>query len=123
MMPLGMSRPGSSHSSAHVETASNPMYAKKMTAAPAPTPAKPFGAKGCQFSVRTKRVQARTKKARTTSLTPTITVLTRADSLTPQTRTIVTAATMPIARALKTMGTPRTCGALASRSGEADAVR
>ncbi len=26
------------------------MYAKKMTAAPAPTPAKPLGAKGCQFS-------------------------------------------------------------------------
>ena len=69
MMPMGMSRPGFLHSSAHVETASKPMYAKKMTAAPAPIPAKPLGAKGCQFSARTKRAQTRTKKARTTSFT------------------------------------------------------
>ena len=50
MMPIGMSRPGFLHSSAHVETASKPMYAKKMIAAPAPIPGKPFGANGCQFS-------------------------------------------------------------------------
>ena len=39
MIPMGMSRPGFLHSSAHVETASKPMYAKKMIAAPAPMPA------------------------------------------------------------------------------------
>ena len=50
--------------------------------------------------------QARTKKASTTSFTPTMTALKRADSFTPQTRTMVTTATMTIASALKTMGTP-----------------
>ena len=44
MIPKGMSRPGFLHSSAHVETASNPMYAKKMMAAPPAMPEKPLGA-------------------------------------------------------------------------------
>ena len=44
-----MSFCGLRHSSAAVETASKPMYAKKIRAAPVPIPAHPFGAKGCQF--------------------------------------------------------------------------
>ena len=50
IIPIGMSFWGFRHSSAAVETASNPMYAKKISAAPEPIPAHPFGANGCQFS-------------------------------------------------------------------------
>ena len=49
MMPIGRSRPGFLLSSAAVETASNPMKAKKMRLAPVYTPANPFGMKGDQF--------------------------------------------------------------------------
>ena len=44
MMPVGMSRWGFRASSAAVLTASNPMYEKKMIAAPTLMPAKPLGA-------------------------------------------------------------------------------
>ena len=50
MMPNGMSRCGSFVSSAAVETASNPMYAKKMIAAADEMPCQPLGANGVQFS-------------------------------------------------------------------------
>ena len=50
MMPMGMLRCGLRVSSAAVDTASNPMYAKKMLAAAFEIPAKPFGAKGVQFA-------------------------------------------------------------------------
>ena len=49
MIPMGMSRFGLRASSAVVETASKPMYAKKTIAAPVITPCTPFGANGCQF--------------------------------------------------------------------------
>ena len=68
MMPIGMSRFGFLHSSAHVETASKPMYAKKMIAAPVEMPAKPFGANGCQFAGLTNLKLTKTKNASTTSL-------------------------------------------------------
>ena len=45
MIPIGKSRCGFFASCAVVETASNPIYAKKMYAAPAPMPEKPLGAK------------------------------------------------------------------------------
>ncbi len=122
-MPIGMSRPGRSHSSAHVETASKPMYAKKMTAAPAPMPAPPFGAKGCQFSGRTRPAQTATKSSSTPIFTATMTAFRRADSRTPHTRTAVSTATMAAASALKTMGTPSTCGAPATTPGKARALR
>src|SRR6202047_1541490 len=44
MMPIGRSRCGFLASCAVVETASNPIYAKKIYAAPAPIPPKPIGA-------------------------------------------------------------------------------
>ena len=46
MIPIGKSREGLRVSSATVDTASNPMYAKKTMAAPDCTPAQPFGRKG-----------------------------------------------------------------------------
>ena len=45
-----MSRCGFLHSSAVVEIASKPMYAKKTSDAPVMMPVKPFGANGCQFA-------------------------------------------------------------------------
>ena len=50
MMPIGMSRCGFFVSSAAVETASKPMYAKKMIAAADEIPVQPFGANGVQFA-------------------------------------------------------------------------
>src|SRR5713101_7304992 len=44
MMPMGRSRCGFLASCAVVETASNPIYAKNMYAAPAPMPPNPIGA-------------------------------------------------------------------------------
>ncbi len=48
-MPIGKSRCGFFASSAVVDTASKPMYAKKTTAAAAITPEKPYGMNGDQF--------------------------------------------------------------------------
>src|ERR1700732_3369908 len=57
IIPIGRSRCGFLGCCAVGETASNPMYAKKMYAAPAPIPLKPYGAKLCQslpqFAVET----------------------------------------------------------------------
>src|SRR5271157_3641641 len=51
MMPKGKSRCGFLHSSAAVETESNPIYVKKTMAEPVSTPEKPLGRKGCQLAV------------------------------------------------------------------------
>ena len=50
--PIGNVFCGFIASSAAVETASNPIYAKKMRAAPLTVPNHPNGVKGCQFSGR-----------------------------------------------------------------------
>ena len=94
-MPIGMSRFGFFASSAVVDTASNPIYAKKTMEAPVRMPRKPFGANGCQCSGRTYLKLTKTKKPRTTSLMATIQKLKLADSRTPHTSTIVTSVTMP----------------------------
>src|SRR5215510_11335543 len=49
MIPIGRSRRGFLASSAVVDTASKPMYAKKATAAAAIMPDQPYGANGDQF--------------------------------------------------------------------------
>ena len=82
-MPSGKSRLGSTTSSAAVETASNPMYAKKITAAPFITPDHPIGANGLQFAGLTKNAPTTITAAITISLTPTMTELIRALSEMP----------------------------------------
>ena len=117
MMPIGMSRFGLRASSAVVETASKPMYAKKTIAAPAAIPWNPFGAKGCQFSGFVYLKQTSTKNPRTTSLMATMTKLKLADSRIPHTSTTVITATMTKAIRLSTIGIPKKCGAAATSSG------
>ena len=94
-----------------------------MTAAPAPIPAVPFGAKGCQFCGCTLVAHAATKKSSTPTLMTTIAPLKRADSRTPHTSRTVSAATTAAARPLKTTGTPRRCGAPSTMPPSRDAVR
>ena len=63
------------------------------------------------------------KKSSTRILMPTITALNSADSLMPQTSTIVISATIPNANKLKTIGMPKMCGALSISPGIFLAVR
>ena len=100
-MPIGMSRPGLRHSSAAVETASNPMKAKKIRLAPIQTPVNPFGMNGDQFEGFTYIAPTTMKKTRMRSFSTTITLLNRADSFTPMTSIHVTKATTPPASRLK----------------------
>ena len=115
MMPIGRSRPGRSVSSASVDTASKPMYAKKTIAAPENVPRQPLGWNGVQFFAivdgDTYHSPSATKKTRTATLTTTIALLNRADSSIPRTRTTVIAAVMSSASRLKTIGTPKRTGA------------
>ena len=84
MMPMGMSRAGFFVSSAAVATESTPRYAKKMTAAPAETPAKPNGMNGSQFVTSTDG-PARNRKIKIASnLTATSALLTVTLSWTPR---------------------------------------
>ena len=80
-------------------------------------PENPFGANGVQFTGLTKWKLTKTKNPSTTSLIATIQKLNDADSRIPQTSTTVIAATIANARMLRTIGTPKTCGAAATTSG------
>ena len=77
MMAIGRSRPGLFDSSEPVETASKPMYAKKITPAATVIPLTPWGAKGTKFPLLKAVKATMTKNARTISLMPTMTALTR----------------------------------------------
>ena len=125
MMPRGMSRCGFFASSAAVLTASNPMYEKKMIAAPTLMPFKPFGAKlGVVHSSGRMYLRPTNRNSpMMPTLIATMTVFTRADSLVPMTRSQVMSATMASAGRLKTMGMGPRCGAAASRPGSPRAVR
>src|ERR1051325_1553397 len=89
MMPRGMSVCGFFDSCAAVDTASNPMKAKKITPAPRSTPLHPNspnlpvfgGTKGCQLAVFTYFAPKPTNNNSTATLMTTITVLNPADSL------------------------------------------
>ena len=83
IIPIGMSRCGFFVSSAVVETASNPMKAKKTMAAPLMTPAKPLGIKGCQFVGCTMKAPNEMKKTTTATLMMTMMVFVRALSRMP----------------------------------------
>src|SRR5215470_16540890 len=91
--PIGRSRLGFFVSSVAVETQSNPMYEKKMMAAPAWTLAQPLGENGCQFSGLTYEMPTATKKARMSSLSNTMAALNQDDSLIPTTSTTVISVT------------------------------
>src|SRR2546430_219793 len=125
MMPRGTSRCGFFASSDAVLTASNPMYEKKMIAAPTLIPLRPFGAKlgvvhsaGLMYLSPTMR-----NSAMIPTLMATITVLTRADSLVPMTSSQVMIPTIASAGRVNTMGIGPTCGAAASSAGSPRAVR
>src|SRR2546425_10286300 len=112
MIPRGMSRCGSLASSAAVLTASNPMYEKKMIAAPTLMPLRPCGAKlgvvhssGRMYLRPTNR-----NSAMIPTLIATMTVFTRADSLVPMTSSQVMNATIASAGRLNTMGMGPRCG-------------
>src|SRR5947208_737537 len=99
-MPTGMSFCGLRASCAATDTASNPIYAKKITPAPRSTPLQPYspnepafgGINGCQFAELTYAAPPRMTMITTPTLTMTIAVLTLADSLMPITIRMVTAA-------------------------------
>src|SRR5215831_1226853 len=111
MMPIGRSRCGFFASCAAVDTASNPMYAKKTTPAPVVTPPQPNaprtpgvagGMKGCQFAGTTACAAAAMKRMTTATLISTMMSLTDADSLMPITSSVVTIATTMTAGRLNT---------------------
>src|SRR5215813_11808218 len=101
MMPNGMSFCGLRASSAAVETESNPMYVKKMMAPPDKMPAKPDGAKGCQFAGLTSTPPTTRKVTMAPILTTTMMLLASADSLIPQTNKTVSTKTTRKAGKLK----------------------
>src|SRR2546422_5298629 len=104
-MPTGMSFCGFFASWAATDTASNPMYAKKMTPAPRRMPLHPYspnlpafsGMNGCQLAGFTYAAPPTMTISTTASLTRTIAELTLADSLMPITMRIVTAMVMSTA--------------------------
>ena len=74
IMPMGKSRFGLFVSSAVVETASNPMKAKKTIAAPPITPPKPLGMNGCQLVGLTMKEPKEITKMTTATLMMTMVV-------------------------------------------------
>ena len=83
MMPIGRSRCGLRASSAAVETASKPIYAKKISDAPFITPLKPNGMKLSQFAGLTCPAATKMKRMTTVSLMSTAAVLTHLLAVTP----------------------------------------
>src|ERR1700678_1999219 len=122
-MPMGISRCGFFVSCAAVETASNPMYAKKITPAPRATPDHPYspkfpvlgGMNGCQFLeaisgwCRTKYPATPMKTRTMETFSITIALFRLADSLMPTTRTVVTKQIAMNATRLKA---PVACGSV-----------
>src|SRR6185437_6126359 len=110
MMPIGMSRCGFRASCAAVDTASNPMNAKKITPAPRSTPLHPKtpkwpslgGTNGCQFARLMYAAPNATNNSSTTTLMITITVLSPADSRMPMMRSTEIASTTSAASTLNT---------------------
>ena len=119
MIPIGRSRCGFFASCAVVETASNPMYAKKMYAAPAPMPDKPYGAKldqlMPQFPLLTYAKPRAITNSTTETLITTIVALKRALSLIPIAKMVVMTIAIMKAGTLMPISCPKRIGA-ASRS-------
>src|ERR1700733_7354046 len=124
-MPIGMSRWGSFASCAAVETASKPMQAKNTTEAPRTTPDQPKwpnspgldGMRGCQLAEAPKAAPGRMKAATRKSVTATIILLSRADSLVPPISIAVSARTIRAAGMLTMPPTMVPSGSLTSVQG------
>src|ERR1700681_4738516 len=118
IIPIGKSRCGFFASCAVVETASNPIYAKNMYAAPTLIPLKPIGAKLCQslpqFATDTYREPNPMTNSTTETLITTIVELNRALSLMPTTRIAVMTSAMTKAGKLKPISVPKIRGAFIS---------
>ena len=93
MMASGRFRDGLTTSSPEVDTASNPMYAKKIAAAAVVTPWNPLGENGVRLSALNAVKASARNSSSTTSLTSTMIVLARALSLIPTISSAVTAST------------------------------
>src|SRR3989442_14266755 len=91
-----------------------------MTAAAAPTPAKPFGMNGDQLAGSTAKAPAAMKNSTTATLIVTITLVTRALSLIPSTSKPVKASTIRVAGKLMS---PPSYGALVSSAGSGMPIR
>ena len=115
IIPRGSDFWGSFTSSAAVETASKPMYAKKIIDAPANTPDQPKGMNGTQFEASTWLKPSARNNATTASLMATMTLLTKELCLTPRMLTKATTAKMRTAGRL-TM--PPSWGAMVSAVGK-----
>src|SRR6476469_2597208 len=102
MTAMGKSRPGFLDSSDPVETASKPIYAKKITPAAAVTPAAPWGANGTKFPLWNAVKATMMKKIKIASLITTMTALTVVLSRVPRVSNTVITATMNTAVILNT---------------------
>ncbi len=94
MIPRGKSRCGFLHSSAAVETESNPMYVKNTSDPPVKIPGQPFGAYGCQFAGLMNRDANPTNTRIATIFSSTMILFVSADSLIPRTRITVSSITI-----------------------------
>lgn len=115
MIPIGRSRPGFRTSSAAVDTASNPMYAKKTIAAPVTTPVHPNGRNGVQFAGLMYRIPMKMKNMTIETLTATIAELNLALPLKPVTSRSVIKPMMRMAGML--MSPPSVPGGLENAAG------
>ena len=84
MILFGRSRSGFTHSSAVVEMASKPIYAKNTAETPDNTPAIPLGRNGFQLSVFTKNTPTAITSSTMVSLIATIMLLALRVSLMPR---------------------------------------
>src|SRR5688500_20408816 len=110
IMPIGRSRCGLRVSSAVVETASNPIKAKKTIAAPLITPPKPLGKNGVQFGGLIRHAPKAMKKTTTATLMMTIQELVLALSRMPKISSTVTDATMKNEGRMSADGSPKKVG-------------
>src|SRR5580658_635801 len=110
MMPIGRSFCGLRHSSAAVETESNPIYVKNTIDAPVRIPGNPCGANGCQLALLMARAEPKQNSRIAPILMSTMVVFASALSLTPRTSTTVTSSVMSSAGMLNMPAGPPAAG-------------
>ena len=100
MRPIGMLRWGFLVSSAAVDTASKPTYAKNIEAAAPPMPSQPKGANGVKFSILMTGSASAQNSTKAATLMQTSTAFTVALSRVPSASSVVTSAAMNMAGTL-----------------------